>query len=75
VKFVLKSNYINNDRRVWFDNLKIQRVAAGSAEPFTPDGIEEIVNAENKVVAPSKVLKNGRIVINGKYGINGVLIK
>jgi len=75
VKFVLKSNYINNDRRVWFDNLKIQRVAAGSAEPFTPDGIEEIVNAENKVVTPSKVLKNGRIVINGKYGINGVLIK
>lgn len=75
VKFVLKSNYINNDRRVWFDNLKIQRVAAGSTEPFVPDGIEEIVNAENKVMTPSKVLKNGRIVINGKYGINGVLIK
>lgn len=73
--FVVKSDYNNSGRRCWFDNLKIEKVTASATEPFVPDGIEEIVNAENKVVAPSKVLKNGRIVINGKYGINGVLIK
>ncbi len=69
VKFVLQSNYINNDRRAWFDNLKIQRVQAG-----VPTGISE-VNAAAKVKAPTKVLKNGRIIINGKYAINGMLVK
>lgn len=72
VKFVLQSNYNNSDRRPWFDNLKIERIAAGETEQF--DAIQEI-NNDAKVVAPSKVLKNGRIIINGKYGINGVLIK
>ena len=72
VKFVLQSNYNNNDRRPWFDNLKIERIKAGETEPF--DAIQEI-NNDAKVVAPSKVLKNGRIIINGKYGINGVLVK
>ena len=71
-KFVLQSNYINNDRRVWFDNLKIQRITAGEAPAL--DGISE-VNAAAKVKAPTKVLKNGRIIINGKYAINGMLVK
>ena len=71
-KFILQCNYNNNDRRAWFDNLKIQRIAAGDAPIL--DGISE-VNAAAKVKAPTKVLKNGRIVINGKYAINGMLVK
>ena len=73
-KFVLQSNYNNDARRAWFDNLKIQRIAAGPTEQFV-DGIQEIVTPAAQVKAPTKVLKNGRIIINGKYGINGVLIK
>lgn len=69
-KFILQSNYNNNDRRPWFDNLKIQRIAAGE-----PTGIVETTNADAVVKAPTKVLKNGRIVINGKYAVNGMLIK
>ena len=68
-RFVLQCNYNNNDRRAWFDNLKIERVAAGEAT-----GISE-VNAAAKVKAPTKVLKNGRIIINGKYAVNGMLVK
>lgn len=73
-RFVLKSNYVNNDRRVWFDNLKIQRIAAGATTPME-NGIREIANPDQVVKAPTKVLKNGRIIINGKYGINGVIVK
>ena len=68
-RFVLQCNYNNNDRRAWFDNLKIERIKAGEAT-----GISE-VNAAAKVKAPTKVLKNGRIVINGKYAVNGMLVK
>lgn len=70
-KFILQCNYNNNDRRAWFDNLKIQRIKAGDVT----DGIQELKNADAKVVAPTKVIKNGRIVINGKYGVNGMIIK
>ena len=73
-KFVLQCNYNNNDRRIWFSNLKIQRIAAGETTPFEPTAIQE-VNEAAKVVAPKKVLKNGRIVIDGKYGLNGMIIK
>ena len=69
VKFVLQSNYINNDRRIWFDNLKIERIATDGVV----DGIVDVNAADVK--APTKVLKNGRIVINGKYGVNGMIIK
>ena len=68
-RFVLQCNYNNNDRRAWFDNLKIERIKAGELT-----GISE-VNAAAKVKAPTKVLKNGRIIINGKYAINGMLVK
>jgi hypothetical protein len=47
-QFVLQSNYNNNDRRPWFDNLLIQRITAGATEPFDPAGIE-IVKAAVKV--------------------------
>ena len=69
VKFVLQSNYINNDRRIWFDNLKIERISTDGVV----DGIVDVNAADVK--APTKVLKNGRIVINGKYGVNGMLVK
>ena len=36
-KFVLKCDYNNNDRRAWFDNLKIERITAGA---YDPTGIE-----------------------------------
>lgn len=71
VKFVVDCNYDNKfaTRRPWFDNLKIQRIAAGAY-----DGIAD-VNAAAKVVMPKKVIKNGRIVIDGKYGVNGIIIR
>ena len=74
-KFILRSNYDDKfaSRRCWFDNLKIERIAAGATDPFI-SGIRE-VNEAAKVKAPTKVFKNGRIIINGKYGINGMLIK
>lgn len=71
-KFILQCNYNNNDRRAWFDNLKIQRITAGATDPFV-DAIQEVNPA--KVVAPTKVFKDGRLIINGKYGVNGMLIK
>ncbi len=72
--FVLQSNYNNNDRRIWFDNLKIQRITAGATEPFDPSGITEF-NAEKEYKAPTKVIENGRIIINGKYDVNGIQIR
>ena len=71
-KFVLQCNYDDKfaTRRCWFDNLKIERIAAGNV-----DGISELTNAAAKVVMPTKVIKNGRIVINGKYGVNGMIVK
>ena len=41
-QFVLQSNYNNNDRRPWFDNLLIQRITAGATEQFDPSGIDAI---------------------------------
>lgn len=73
-KFILQSNYNNNDRRIWFDNLKIERIAAGETEPFV-DGIKELNSADIKAVVPTKVFINGRVVINGKIGLNGIVIK
>ena len=71
-KFILQCNYNNNDRRAWFDNLKIERLVAGATDPFV-DAIQEINTST--VVKPTKVLKDGRIIINGKYGLNGMIIK
>jgi hypothetical protein len=41
-QFVLQSNYNNNDRRPWFDNLLIQRISAGATEQFDPTGIDAL---------------------------------
>ena len=72
--FVLQSNYDNADRRIWFDNLKIERIAAGPADEFV-DGIKEVATPDQTVAPVKKAIINGRIVINGKYGLNGMLIK
>ena len=71
-KFILQCNYNNNDRRAWFDNLKIERLTAGATDPFV-DAIQEVNTSV--VVKPTKVLKDGRLIINGKYGLNGMIIK
>jgi hypothetical protein len=42
VKFVLQCDYNNNERRAWFDNLKIDRITAGATEPFDPSAIEAV---------------------------------
>ena len=72
--FVLQSNYNVASRRIWIDNLKIERIAAGSTDGFT-DGVKEVATPEQTVAPVRKEIKNGRIVINGKYGLNGMLIK
>jgi hypothetical protein len=42
-KFVLQCNYNNNDRRCWFDNLKIQRITTGA---YDPTGIADVKTAK-----------------------------
>lgn len=74
VQFVLQSDYINNDRRCWFDNLKIETIQAGPTKPFVPTGIENAKAADAKE-APVKVLENGQIIIGGKYNAAGALVK
>lgn len=72
-KFVVKSDYNNSDRRCWFDNLKIECVAAGETDPFV-DGIREVntVNAKTGAiynlngVQVSKASKPGLYIIDGK---------
>jgi len=59
-KFVLQSNYNNNDRRAWFDNLLIQRITAGATEAFDPSAIEIVK------VAP---------VVEGIYTLSGQKLK
>ena len=69
VKFVIKSNYNNKDRRCWFDNLKISKYTTSDVEEditedpwldYTPDGIQSVTNA---AAAPA-----------GIYTINGVKV-
>ena len=70
-KFILQSNYNNNDRRPWFDNLKIDRIKAGATEPFV-DAIQTIQAAGQSGaiynLAGQKVLKaqKGIFIQNGK---------
>ena len=71
-KFVVGSNYNNNDRMCWFDNLKIEVIQAGATEPFV--GIENAKAAAAKEV-PVKVFENGQIIIGGKYNAAGAVVK
>jgi len=74
-KFVLQCDYNNNDRRAWFDNLKIDRITAGATDPFDPSvvGIEAVKTAKVKTdavynLAGQKVDQNykGIVVKNGQ---------
>ena len=70
-KFVLKSNYNNNDRRAWFDNLLIQRVKAGAYDPTAIETVKTIVKANKEAIynlAGQKVDKDykGLVIKNGK---------
>ena len=67
-KFILQCNYNNNDRRAWFDNLLIQRVAAG--EPSGIQTVQANVKANAiytingmRVAAPAK---KGVYIVNGR---------
>ena len=67
-KFILQSNYGVATRRPWFDNLKIERIAAGA-----PTGIATVkaANANNGAIfnlAGQRVGKDfkGLVIMNGK---------
>ena len=73
--FVLQCNYDTKfaSRRCWFDNLKIERIAAGATEPFVPSGIAGVkaaVKADGAIynLAGQKVGKDykGLVIMNGK---------
>ena len=72
-KFILQCNYNNNDRRAWFDNLKIDRITAGATETFDPTGIDAVktvpvvegiytLSGQKLKTAPTK----GIYILNGK---------
>ena len=72
-KFILQCNYNTDSRRSWFDNLKIERIAAGATEPFVPSGIAGVkaaVKADGAIynLAGQKVGKDykGLVIMNGK---------
>lgn len=77
-QFVLYSNYNNRDRRCWFDNLKIQNLAADETEKFGEvTGIAEIVPVF-KAVKTTKAIENGKLVIKsakGTFNAVGVQVK
>ena len=66
--FVLQSNYSNDARRCWFDNLKIERIAAGEADAIqnvkaaAADGAIYNLSGQRLNAAPAK----GLYIQNGK---------
>lgn len=70
-KFVLQSNYINNDRRAWFDNLKIERITAGAYDPSGIETVKANAKSDNDAIyniAGQRVGKDfkGLVIMNGK---------
>lgn len=78
-KFVLTSNYDNADRRSWFDNLQIYKVAASASEnPAVTTGIQNVEAANPTAAKAVKKIENGKIVIvkgGKKYTVAGAQIK
>lgn len=70
--FVLYSNYTNHDRRCWFDNLKIQNVAAGVDAGISNVTSSSVADGAIYNIAGQKVGKNykGIVVKNGQKFIN-----
>ena len=70
--FILASNYVNTNRRCWFDNLKVESIAVGEAT-----GINDVA-AVAKAAKVVKAIENGRLVIKtdkGTFNAVGVQIK
>lgn len=77
-KFVLTSNYDNADRRSWFDNLQIYKIAASASENPAVTGIQNVEAANPTAAKVVKKLENGKIVIvkgGKKYTVAGAQIK
>ena len=69
--FILQCNYNNNDRRCWFDNLKIERITAGEYDPTGIADVKANVKATQGAIynlAGQKVTKSfkGIVVKDGK---------
>jgi len=70
--FILASNYVNTNRRCWFDNLKVESIAVGEAT-----GINDVA-AVAKASKAIKAIENGKLVIKtdkGTFNAVGVQIK
>lgn len=77
-KFVLTSNYSNADRRSWFDNLQIYKIAASASENPAVTGIQNVEAVNPTAAKAVKKLENGKIVIvkgGKKYTVAGAQIK
>ena len=77
-KFVLTSNYDNADRRSWFDNLQIYKIAASASENPAVTGIQNVEAVNPTAAKAVKKLENGKIVIvkgGKKYTVAGAQIK
>ena len=77
-KFVLTSNYSNADRRCWFDNLQIYKIAASATENPAVTGIQSVEAANPSAAKAVKKIENGQIVIvkgGKKYNAVGVQVK
>lgn len=64
-EFYLGSDYSNENRRCWFDNLKIY-VYPSTSEPYT--GVTEAPTAAAKVAKAIKLIENGKFVIKSAKG-------
>ena len=67
-KFILQSNYNNNDRRAWFDNLMIERITAGPTDPLSGITGIEAAKTDNGAIYNLAGQK-----VNGSF--KGVVIK
>ncbi len=78
VKFVVRSDYNNSDRRCWFDNLKVFKYASQASGPID-EGVSTIVatSAKQGIFNLQGVRMNGEQLPAGLYIINGkkVVIK
>lgn len=71
--FIVESNYTNNDRRCWFDNLKIEVIKAGD-----PTAVSEVKAADAQAKAAAKKVVNGQLVIEtakGTFNAAGAQVK
>ena len=60
---VVNSNYNNKDRRCWFDNLVIEKIALGATD------IKDVQSSSVAAVKPVKRIQNGKLIIEkaGKF--------